>query len=251
MTGRLPRFLGIGAQKAGTTTLHTLLAAHPQVYLPPVKEVHFFSLHYAQGAAWYTQQFAAAVPDQSCGEITPYYLFHPQAPRRIRALLPSVRLIALLRDPVERCLSQYFHARRLGLESLDLEAALRAEPQRLAGADLCLQPAAGRHLSHQEHSYVARSRYEEQLERYETHFPAAQLLVLRSEDLFEQPQYTWQRVLAFLQLDAYALPSGNLAPRVNAGAGETAAVPQALRAELRQQLNSTYGELERRYGLCW
>ena len=69
----LPEFLGIGVQKGGTTTLQRLLERHPQVWLPPEKEVHFFSRHYARGSQWYADRFAAARPDQHCGEITPYY----------------------------------------------------------------------------------------------------------------------------------------------------------------------------------
>ena len=113
---RLPDFLGIGVQKGGTTYLHALLQQHPQVFLATPKEQHFFSLHWDRGVSVYASRFAAAEPRQRCGEVTPYYLFHPLAPQRIQALLPAVRLIVLLRDPVERLLSQYFHSRRLGLD---------------------------------------------------------------------------------------------------------------------------------------
>ena len=116
MHGQLPDFLGIGVQKGGTTTLQRLLEQHPDLFLPKQKELHYFSLHYGKGEAWYRQQFAAAAPQQRCGEITPYYVFHPQAPQRIHALLPQAKLILLLRDPVERALSQFAHSRRLGLE---------------------------------------------------------------------------------------------------------------------------------------
>ena len=84
MTGRLPCFLGIGAQKGGTTSLQRLLEQHPGAYLPPAKELHYFSLHFDQGEAWYRQQFVSASPGQSCGEITPYYVFHTEAPERVR-----------------------------------------------------------------------------------------------------------------------------------------------------------------------
>ena len=128
MDGRLPDFLGLGVQKGGTTSLHCLLEQHPQVFLPSVKEVHYFSLNFASGEAWYRSQFASAEPEQRCGEITPYYLFHPQAAARVREALPQAKLIVLLRDPVERTLSQYFHSRRHGFEPLGLEAALDATP---------------------------------------------------------------------------------------------------------------------------
>lgn len=249
MGGRLPDFLGLGVQKGGTTTLQRLLEQHPGAFLPTAKELHYFSLHFAEGEAWYRDQFAAASPEQRCGEITPYYLFHPQAPARLQALIPQARLIVLLRDPAERSLSQYFHSRRLGLEPLPLEAALAAEPERLQGALEQLQAPDGRHRSHQEHSYLSRSRYQEQLPRWRALFPPEQLLVLRSEDLFEQPQGVWDRVLRFLELDPMPLPQ--LAQPANAGHGEAAYVSAALRLRLREQLESTYRWSADQYGLEW
>lgn len=240
---RLPSFLGIGTQKGGTTTLHQLLAQHPDVFLPQAKELHYFSLHHHRGPAWYGSHYAEAPLQARCGEITPYYLFHPLAPQRIRALLPEVRLLVLLRDPLERALSQYFHACRLGFESLALEEALAAEVQRLADAGPVLASGA-RHFSHQEHSYLARSRYELQLQRYWELFPPEQLLLLRSEQVFAAPELCWQRILDFLQLPPAPLPTAATALRANAGQGEAAAVSPLLRAQLRQELAPTYAWLE-------
>ena len=247
--GPFPQFLGLGVQKGGTTTLQLLLEQHPQVWLPPNKELHYFSLHYARGAQWYSDCFMEAKAKQSCGEITPYYIFHPYAPQRIAELLPHARLIVLLRDPVERCLSQYFHSCRWGLETLGLEEALAAEDDRLLGADLILAAAGATHRSHQEHSYLARSRYEEQLTRYEQLFPSEQLLVLRSEDLFEDGPSVWERVQTFLQVDAVPFPEG-VTP-ANAGRGEAAAVPPGVRQQLNEQLQQTYRMMEERYGISW
>ena len=249
MDGRLPDFLGVGVQKGGTTTLQAMLQEHPGVFLPPAKELQFFSLHYGEGEGWYRQQFVAAQPGQRCGEITPYYLFHPEAPARIRRMLPAARLIVLLRDPVQRCLSGLFHSRRLGLEPLHVEQALEAEPGRLVGAEAVLVANDGRHLSHQVHSYLSRSRYEQQLMRYEQLFPREQLLLLRSEDLFGNPEGLWQRVLAYLQLEDWPLP--HEVGRLNAGAGEAKHLDPALVQRLRRQLAPTYEAMERRYGLQW
>ena len=103
----LPDFLGVGTQKGGTTYLYELLKRHPQVFLAKPKEQHFFSLHWQRGADWYRRQFASSEESQICGEITPYYLFHPEA-RANQSLVPNVKLIVLLRDPVERALSRVF-----------------------------------------------------------------------------------------------------------------------------------------------
>lgn len=244
----LPQFLCIGAQKAGTTTLQALLAGHPQVFLPEVKELQFFSLQHRLGPAWYGRHYQAALPHQRCGEITPYYLFHPLAPQRIQALLPAARLIVLLRDPVERTLSGLFHSIRLGLESLPPEQALAAEAERLAGAEAQLRAGLPHH-SHQVHSYLSRSRYGPQLERYERLFAPEQVLLLRAEDLFARPELVWPRLLAFLELEPWSLPPQ--LPFRNAGAGEADQVPAALRQQLRRQLEPTYALMAERYGITW
>lgn len=249
----LPSWLGLGTQKGGTTSLHRVLEQHPQVVLPAGKEAHFFSLHYVRGAAWYAEQFqprpGLAPEALQAGDITPYYLFHPLAPERIRALLPQARLVVLLRDPVARSLSQYFHSRRLGLEPLPLAQALAAEPERLRGAEAQLRAGLGRHLSHQEHSYLARSRYPEQLERYERFFAADQLLLLRSEDWFEQPQQELDRITTFLGLERLPLQCQPAA--ANAGAGEAAGVDPQLLHQLRSQLEPVYSTMAERYGIRW
>ena len=241
-TMRLPDFLGIGTQKGGTTYLHGLLKQHPQVYLAHPKELHFFSLHQHRGLEWYGHHFDAAAAGQCCGEITPYYLFHPLAAERIAAALPKVKLIVLMRDPVERALSQYFHSKRLGLEPLELEEALEAEPKRLADAEAALKRGEI-HKSHQQHSYLSRSRYELQLPRFEALFPSVQLQVLRSEDLFERPQQFWATVLAFLGLDEFPLPASGTR---YAGRGEAVSVSPGLRQQLQAQLELTYRWLEKR-----
>ena len=246
---RLPAFIGLGTQKGGTTSLQRLLADHPSVFLPPVKEVQFFSLHHGRGVAWYAHHFAAAGAHQCCGDITPYYLFHPAAPQRLQALLPSARLVLLLRDPVERALSGLFHSIRLGLESLPPEQALAAEAGRLAGAEEQLLAGLADHYSHQVHSYLSRSRYEQQLARYEALFPAEQLLILRSEDFFSDPGPLWRQLLAFLELEAVSLPPQ--LPVENAGQGEACGVDPALRRWLRQQLEPTYAAMALRYGMGW
>lgn len=245
----LPCWLCLGTQKGGTTTLQQLLGKHPQVFLPTCKEVHYFSLHYSRGLPWYQSHYATA-EGRCCGDITPYYLFHPQAPWRIQALLPQARLVVLLRDPVARTLSQYFHAQRLGFEPLPLAEALAAEAERLQGSEPVLEAADGRHHSHQEHSYLARSRYELQLRRYEALFAPDQLLLLRSEDLFAQPEATLQRITHFLALEPLTLPSGAMQP-ANAGCGEASGVDAEALQNLRQALAPTYATMAERYGITW
>ena len=240
MAAPLPDFLGLGTQKGGTTTLHRLLGEHPEVFLPACKEVHFFDQNYSEGEAWYRNHFTNAQPQQVCGEITPFYLFHPAVPGRIHALLPKVRMVVLLRDPLERTISQLFHARKRGFEPLNPAAALAAEPERLQSGDP---------VSLQKHSYLSRSRYLEQLDRYEALFPREQLLILRSEDLFTQPEQIWQELLRFLKLKPIPWPGA--LPRANAGDGQGDALDPELRQQLRQQLAETVAGVRSRYGITW
>ena len=236
----LPDFLGVGTQKGGTTYLYELLKRHPQVFLAEPKEQHFFSLHWHRGADWYRRQFASAAASQICGEITPYYLFHPEAPARIQSLLPNVKLIVLLRDPVERALSQYFHSRRLGLDHLDLEEAFAAETSRLTNSAETLKQGLP-HISHQQHSYLSRSRYEEQLQRFDQYVAPDQILLLKSEDLFGKPQPIWEIIMEFIGLNQMRCPQ--LKP-VYQGNQESNLVSSDFKYRLKKELESTYQWME-------
>ena len=240
MPARLPDFLGLGTQKGGTTSLHQWLSTHPKVFLPACKEVHYFDLQPEQPTSWYAQHFQNAQPEQVCGEITPFYLFHPDVPTRIHAVLPKVRMIVLLRDPVERTLSQVFHARKRGFESLMPEEALAAEASRLQ---------SGNPESLQKHSYVSRSRYLEQLNRYETLFGQDQLLILQSEQLFSDPEKLWVQLLRFLQLEI--IPLTKEFPQANRREGITNSVSKAVKNKLRNELAATALGVRERYGFGW
>ena len=237
---RLPEFLCIGTQKGGTTTLHEILRRHDELYLPKQKELHYFSEEYCRGLEWYRSHFQDAREDQVCGEITPYYMFHKEAASRIKEVLPSVKILVLLRDPVERALSQYFHARRHGFETLSLETALLKEEERLA---------LGGIYSNQKHSYLSRSRYIEQLERFEDLFGKKRMLVVRSEDLFSGKDEWWERVQSFLDIKRIPLP-GEIAI-ANGGRGESSYVEEKTRLWLQERLSYTKKEVGIRYGITW
>lgn len=245
----LPDFLCLGAQRAGTTTLHHQLRHHPALFLPAVKEVHYFSRHFDRPLGWYASRFSDARRGETTGEVTPYYLFHPEAARRIAALRPQARLIVLVRDPVERALSGYFHSRRLGVEPLDIEDAFAAETTRLTGAERVLTVPGGKHASHQFHSYLARSRYEEQLARYLALFPRSQLLLLRTEDVLADQPSAWRTILDFLGVDH--VPLGDPTLQRNEGAGEASRVGEEFRAHLRARLQPTYDAMRREHAITW
>ncbi len=237
---RLPDFLVLGTQKGGTTSLHKLLEQHPNIFLPKCKEVQYFTLYSNKNRNWYANHFKEAGHNQLIGDITPYYLFHPKAPKRIKKLLPKAKLITLLRDPVERAISQYFHAKRNGFETLDLERALKEEKNRLKNNN---------EYSHQKHSYVSRSRYLEQLDRYKKLFSPNQHLILKSEDLFNNTEQIWQQILHFLELPRINLPCKM--PKENQGKGEAKEINHQIRIRLRKEFSTTVLGIKKRYGFDW
>ena len=245
----LPHFLVIGAQKAGTTSLHEWLRVRPDVFLPASKETHYFSLFTDQPLSWYAAHYAAALPHQLRGDITPYYAFHPMAAAWIAATLPAVRLVLLVRDPVERALSHYFHEVRRGKESLPIAEAFAAEAERLATVGEALRVPGARSLAHQCHSYTARSRYDEQIRHYQRFFSPEQLLVVRSEDMFAHTRATMQRIL--LHIGIADTPHALALPQANAGTGEHTMVSPALRAQLRTTLEPTYRWMAAHYDIRW
>jgi sulfotransferase family protein len=234
----LPDFLVIGAQKAGTTALYAYLRWHPGIAGPSWKEVSFFDRHWWRGEAWYRGQFPLRAGERLVGEASPSYLFHPLAPERARSLVPGAKLVALLRDPVDRAYSQYQHEVALGREPLSFEDALAAEDERLVGEveRLIADPRAFSR-AWWDHTYTARGRYAEQLERWLEAFPSEQLLVVRTEELGERPAETYASILAFLGAEPHELPDY---PRVFDRDYEP------MRAETRAALAATFAEPNRR-----
>mgnify|MGYP006439820863 CR=1 FL=1 len=138
----LPNFIIVGAQKAGTTSLFRYLTSHPQIKAPfKTKEIHFFDGglesedNYKKGLKWYKSHFPlkSKMYNKLTYEASPLYLFHPCAPKRIKKDIPDVKIIILLRNPVERSISHYFHELRKGRERLTVDEAFRKEEDRLKG----------------------------------------------------------------------------------------------------------------------
>jgi hypothetical protein len=203
----LPDFLVIGAQKAGTTALYAYLRWHPGVTGPSWKEVSFFDRHWWRGESWYRGQFPLRPRGRLIGEASPSYLFHPLAPERARAVLPGTRLIAVLRNPVDRAYSQYQHEVALGREPLSFEEALAAEEERTRGeVERLLADPRAFSRAWWDHTYLARGLYAEQLDRWLAVFPREQLLVVTTDELGERPGTTYASILAFLGAAPHQLP---------------------------------------------
>jgi hypothetical protein len=218
----LPSFLVIGAQRAGTSFLYSVIASHPGIAPALVKEVHYFDNNYQRGLAWYRAHFPSigiaglrlpGSPAKITGEASPYYLFHPLAPGRVASILPEARLVAVLRNPVDRAYSHYQKERRKGTEFLPFEEALEAESERVPGErEKLVADPTYRSMAHQRFSYLARGIYVDQIEAWRQWFPEKQLLVLNSEDMFRQPEAAVRSVCDFLELPDWS-PSISQEPR--------------------------------------
>jgi hypothetical protein len=204
--GALPDFVIIGAQKCGTTAFYGLLTKHPNVEPAAVRELHYFDRpnRFEKGTDWYRQCFP---PPQwkngrrsITGEKTPYYLFHPPVPKRMAEVIPRVRLIVLLRNPVDRAYSQYHHDART------MQVSKRTAPRTFEEA-----------IEQQDSSYVSRGIYVDQLLRWFEYFSKEQMLILKSEDFFERPVETLKVVLNFLELPDWQPEASKLQQRRHAG----------------------------------
>lgn len=202
--GRLPNFLIIGAKRSGTTSLARYLGSHPEVFMAPSKEVHYFDLNRGRGLDWYRDQFAGAGALPAVGEATQTYMYDPDIPQRLAQVMPAARLVAVLRNPADRAYSDYWFRRTRGLETLSFEDALAAEPERLES-------------SFEERlacSYVDRGRYAAQLERVCEHFPREQIHILLFEEMRDRPRQAFSELCRFLGVDPRPAPE-NLGQKIN------------------------------------
>jgi hypothetical protein len=240
-----PDFVIIGAQRSGTTSLHAYLAAHPRVEAPNSKELHFLTDRFQRGREWYLGQFPEAIPcDHLTGEATPYALFHPQAPGRLRAIAPHAKVIVLLRNPVERAYSHYEMERARANEPLDFASAIAAEAERLGGEEerLTHDPLYVS-WAHKHRSYLARGDYAPQLLRWFKTFPPEQMLIVRSEELYERTAESFATVAAFLGIDSGTEVSFGVHNR-----GSGAAIDPLIRDQLVEHFRSLNADLAKLLG---
>lgn len=206
-----PDFLIIGAQKSGTSSLYRYIVAHSNVFPALRKEVHFFDRNYSKGTSWYRAHFPTTIhkdyierikgQKHITGEASPYYIFHPLSPQRVASIIPQVKLIAILRHPVDRAYSQYNHAVRLGSELRSFEDALEAELKYIEQYTEQLKlDKAGMNDDHQRYSYISRGIYVNQLNEWLSLFPRTQLLVLSYEEMCQEPAKVTAQVFSFLNL---------------------------------------------------
>ena len=192
----LPNFLVIGTQRAATTWMYRCLKKHPEIYLPYKKELHFFNKNYDRGLEWYGSWFKKGSGMKAIGEVTPEYLSDEKSPELIAKYIPDIRLIAILRNPIDRAYSEYCMKLRSGTIKGDFETEL-------AENDI----------------YVYRGLYYKHITRYLDYFHRNQLLILIYEDIVEEPVREIERVFAFLNVNSKFIPD-NIFKKYNVGGGE-------------------------------
>ncbi|HEU4960647.1 MAG TPA: sulfotransferase [Sphingomonas sp.] len=204
MSARLPDFIVFGAVKAATTWIQAQLAANPAVFLPD-PEPHFFSRDYASGAEAYASWFADARPGQRVGEKSADYIAHPEAPARIAAMLPDVKLVAQLRNPIERAYSDYKMLYRRG--------TIRGAPEEYLGGP------GGPHPRFLEDGLYARH-----LARWFDRFPSENILLILHDDIRRDPRGMVERVSAHVGVPPL-FSEAAAAQRVNDGAAPLLPLP--------------------------
>ncbi|HKZ80420.1 MAG TPA: sulfotransferase domain-containing protein [Pyrinomonadaceae bacterium] len=209
-----PDFIIIGGQRCGTTSLYEYLISHPNVVRASTKEIHFFDINFERGLSWYRSHFPLRDFDsyrkriaqkRITGEASPYYIFHPYALRRIAETTHRVKLIAILRNPIDRALSHYQHEVSIGYEKLSFAEAILQESQRLATEQDTMKSDEHYYsFAHQHYSYLSRGLYENQLRGlWQAGFSKKQVLVLQSEEFFADSERGYSELLEFLELPAW------------------------------------------------
>lgn len=216
-----PDFLIIGTKRGGTASLWNWMLQHPSVLpimpsIQNIKSPHYFYWHYDKGMGWYRGFFPLAATRRAAlkrqgvnpvsGEASPYYMFDPRVPGRVAQSLPEVRIVVLLRDPVERAYSHYRERVHAGVEPLSFRDALAAEDDRVAGElERMAREPFYYSRPHDWYAYRSRGLYAHQLRAWQEVIDPDRLLIVRSEDLFDDPQSHYNKVMSFLGLPPHTL----------------------------------------------
>jgi hypothetical protein len=243
---RLPDFLVGGAPRSGTTWLYTALDRHPSIYMAkPIKpEPKFFLIDglYEKGLEHYSTTWFGDVPARRvAGEKSTDYLESRAAAERIGRDLPHVRLVFILRDPVDRAYSNYLWTRMNRLEHEDFETALASEDERERTT-----PATYRFS--RPYAYFSRGLYADLLQPYVDRFPPAQMLILKFEDLVDRPRELLSRLHAFVGVAERPADADGLGVINAAARQESDAMPAHVRASLVERYREPNARLARLLG---
>lgn len=248
-----PDYLVIGTKRGGTTSMAKWLLEHPDIApLFPGRETrkgtYYFDVNYERGENWYKSHFPTKASlkarsakqgrDVLVGEATPYYLHAPNAAERAFAAAPNAKVIALVRNPIDRAFSHWTERTRNNVETLSFLDALLAEPERLDGEEeRMLADPSYVSFNHQHFSYIDQGRYARGLKRWLDAYPTDQVLVLRSEDMYADPGKIFAQTLDFLGLQSYepkAFSAWNMKPKDPVAPEATKILSEALAGDIAE-----------------
>ena len=193
-----PDFIILGTQKGGTSSLYSYIAQHPQVLPSVKKEIEFWSWKFDKGIDWYLSHFPSLPEGENfiTGEACPGYLDFKTAPERLHSAFPDVKLIIILRNPVDRAVSHYHHWVRRNQENLSFEEAIDFKLAKIEQTQS---------LWNKHGNYMCRGAYIEFIKKWMSIFPKEQFLILKSEDFYSNPEKVLTQVFNFLGLPDYKL----------------------------------------------
>jgi len=207
-----PSWFIVGGQRCGSSSLYEYMVAHPLITRSAVKEIHYYDNNFQRGDSWYRAYFPTRLyarltamrlgREPLAGDATPYYMAHPHALGRIAKEYPVAKILVVLRNPVDRAYSHYFHERGIGHEPLaSFEEAIDREPERLKGEAERMAADPGYYsFAHQNFSYVTRGFYVQQLEHLFSLFPRQNVKILSSGELSKDTAGAMAGVFGFLGL---------------------------------------------------
>lgn len=204
----LPNLFIGGVQKSGTTYLHNLLKEHPDVFTPKYpQEIHFFDLdkNYNKGLEWYSKYFRQWHQQKIIFQTSPLYIYLPDVPQRIAKMLPESKFIFILRNPIDRAYSHYWHSVKYAYETISFAEAIKLESSRIRKNE----------QYHRQYSYLDRGKYAEQLSRFYCKFEKKNILVILFDQLIENPHQVLGNCASFLDIDA-KLFSSDLIEKIKA-----------------------------------
>jgi len=203
----LPNFIIVGAVRCGTTSLYYNICEHSCVLPADYDEIGFFDSNYELGINWYKSMFPTKIERKKIesktgicitGEDTPFYFWDKKAIERIKKEIPKIKLIVLLRNPIDRAYSNYHLGIRLGTESLTFEDSIKNEIDLLERNNDLESDRIEKFL--RTRSYIAKGLYYNQIKNWFEVFSKEQILVLSTENLAKNPQETLEQIFNFLGL---------------------------------------------------
>jgi hypothetical protein len=176
---KIPDFLIVGAPRSGTTFLSRTLSMHPDICFPRIRETHFFDRYYEKGIRWYSEKFIHCRESNIIGEKTAIYLFIPECPERIKKTIPNVKIVAILRNPIDRAYSHYKNMIRLGRIK---------------------QNTKFNEIIENNERILEMGNYYSQIKRYYLYFDKKDFLIIFFDDLINRTENEYKKILEFLNV---------------------------------------------------